>query len=1025
MSVVAFSALLLTIVSVTGQDDDAEAKRPAGLIATYRDERTTDTVEVQRIEPTIAFFLKPGESPHPRIGSAAWQAEWRGQLQVLRAGKYRFSARVAGRLRVIVADREVLAAAGTLDQNVIAGPEIDLPAGDHTLRAEFAKTDGPARVQLFWESPAFSREPLPWMVLTHRPAGETPQLVRSQLQDRGRFLVEELSCVACHRPGQDDELASSLVIRQGPDLSRMGERAYAGWIYYWLKDPQSLRRQAVMPRMFSDDEHGTLERYAVARFLVSLGGPLLPQTKQPNADELKNSRRRGERLFGRVGCAVCHAALEGKLPFAELGHVGSKTTPDKIAQYLQNPLAVDPSGRMPHMALDGGEARDLGLLLCESSDDTIRRELPEPPSPVAVQAAFRKLAPTEKESEIFNKLSGDGRLIALGKRFVDSKGCANCHRIAPGGQPLPPLATAPSFNALRNAEKHSVGCLRSGANAQDRDRAAPRFALTAEHRECIQAFLVEAGTGSAAPAPALAMNMTLRRFNCVGCHAREQQGGLTPELVEELRKHESAQDAEAIHPPPLTEAGAKLRTAWLRDVLLNGRRARPWMALRMPQFGPANVGSLPEQLAAADGVEPSDSIQQFAYDATHVEAGRFLVGKKGFGCISCHDIAGQPNTGTRGPDLASMQDRVRYDWYRRWLDDPQRMQAGTRMPTVFQNGTTAIKTVLDGDGRAQSDAIWEYLSLGANLPLPEGLEPPKGLVLEPKDRPMVVRTFMPDAGSRAVAVGFPTGVSFAFDAAQSRLAYGWTGGFVEASPIWQNRGGSPAGIRGPRFWNAPAGFPWEFTDSPAHAPDWAKRLSDPALGAPVADGTRFEGKPRLHFRDYSISRDGLATFRYSLDLAEQDGALQSVEIHEQFSPRQELAGVGVERRFRVRSDRSCTAWLLVAQSSEAPRILDAGGEALEFDAAVALSEYAALGRPLLLRQGPSGVQVVSLRTAPNDASWSFVRAGNEWRVVLRVPLDAAARNSEMIVVIWSPYRNEPAMIRALLDQKSAAKNAQP
>ena len=1019
MNVLTLSTLLLATLPVTGQDD-GDAKRPAGLIATYRDARMADAAEVQRIEPNVAFFLKADEAPHPRIASGAWHAEWRGQIQVLRAGKYRFSARVVGRLRVVVADREVLAVTGMLDHNdVIAGPEIDLPAGDHTLRAEFAKTEGPSRVQLFWESPAFTREPLPWMLLTHRAADETPRLVLSQLQDRGRFLVEELSCVACHRARPEDELPNRLARREGPDLSRLGERAFGGWIYQWLEDPQALRSQAVMPHMFSADEHGKLERHAVTRFLVSLGGPIQPSRRVANPNDLKNSVRRGERVFGRVGCAVCHSAPEGKKPFAELKHLGSKTTSEKLAQYLQNPLAIDPSGRMPQMSLDGGESGDLSNYLCESADDGIRRDLPEPPSPDAVQAAFHGLGPTEKESELFKQLSREGQLIALGKRFVESKGCTNCHRIAPGGQPLPALATAPGFNALRNTKKHSAGCLRSGANAQDRNRAAPRFALTAEHRECIQAFLAQASTGSGALAPIVAMNMTLRRFNCTGCHAREGQGGLTPELVEELRRYESAQDAEAIHPPPITEVGAKLRTAWLRDVLVSGRRARPWMGLRMPQFGPANVGGLPEQLAAADGVEPSDSIQQFDYDAAHVEAGRFLVGKKGFGCISCHDIAGQPNTGTRGPDLASMQDRVRYDWYRRWLDDPQRMQPGTRMPTVFQNGGTAIKTVLGGNGRAQSDAIWEYLSLGANLPLPEGLEPPRGLVLEAKDRPMVVRTFMPDAGSRAVAVGFPAGVSFAFDATQCRLAYGWTGGFIEASPIWQNRGGSPATVRGPRFWNAPAGFPWEFTDSPAQAPDWNKRLSDPALGAPTPEGKLFEGQPRLHFRDYSISRDGLPALHYSLDLPANDVAAQSVLIQEQVSPRQELAGVGLERRFRLQSNRSCSAWLLVAENSEVFRVLDTSGEPVKFDSAAAFSEHPALGHSLLLRQGPSGVQILSILTAPTDSRWRVVGAGNDSRVMLRVPHDPAARETEITLAVWSPYRDEPAMIRALLKRTSA------
>ena len=44
------------------------------------------------------------------------------------------------------------------------------------------------------------------------------------------------------------------------------------------------------------------------------------------------------------------------------------------------------------------------------------------------------------------------------------------------------------------------------------------------------------------------------------------------------------------------------------------------------------------------------------------------------------------------------------------------------------------------------------------------------MVLAVQDRPLLLRTFMPDAGSRAVAVGFPKGVSVAFDAQAGRVS---------------------------------------------------------------------------------------------------------------------------------------------------------------------------------------------------------------------------------------------------------------
>ena len=58
---------------------------------------------------------------------------------------------------------------------------------------------------------------------------------------------------------------------------------------------------------------------------------------------------------------------------------------------------------------------------------------------------------------------------------------------------------------------------------------------------------------------------------------------------------------EAVSPPTLTGVGLKLQTLWLKLVLLDAGRARPWMGLRMPQYGAANVGKLSVALAGLEG----------------------------------------------------------------------------------------------------------------------------------------------------------------------------------------------------------------------------------------------------------------------------------------------------------------------------------------------------------------------------------------------------------------------------------------
>src|SRR5262249_41836929 len=195
-----------------------------------------------------------------------------------------------------------------------------------------------------------------------------------------------------------------------------------------------------------------------------------------------------------------------------------------------------------------------------------------------------------------------------------------------------------------------------------------------------------------------------------------------------------------------------------------------------------------------------------------------------------------------------------------------------------------------------------------NLPLPEGMEPLKGLVLTVKDRPVLLRTFMPDAGSRAVAVGYPGGVSAAFDAATCRLAYAWSGNFLDASPVWDNRGGAPAKVLGPRFWSAPPGCPWDATAS-AEPPDFLARAKDPAYGGSLPEGKLYDGPRKLEFEGYTVNGEGLLTFRYRL--RPDDSA--SVEVSERPEPLRSPVAAGIARNFTVQVPAERTPWLFAGE----------------------------------------------------------------------------------------------------------------
>jgi len=841
------------------------------------------------IVPTVGVYLGEDESPHPALAPDPLILRWQGRLRVVRGDEYRFGAWLRGKLRIVVSGREVLA--GEVKEGRaqwIEGPPLATVPGDHPIFIEFFRLPGAARVQLWWSAKHFHREPVPHTALGRQPdqAAKQEQVLADARRDRGQFLAEEHGCAACHRPTANDSVAMRLRNVSGPNLGDVGSRIKEPWLHHWLRDPKATRTHSLMPKLFADDEMGWAGAYAVAKFLASLGGPYREPADKANPNDRRTSIARGERLFNTVGCTVCHtgpkdrqAEASSKVPLAGLS---GKTGPASLARFLQDPLAVHPSGRMPNMLLTPTEAADLSRFLCEEAASW---KDPTPPPLVLAQRILDELGTNEMERAAFAKLPEADRWLTVGRRLTVEKGCTNCHSIDIKGQAVERKPARSDFTSIRRQAAHAKGCLAAKPAGN-----APRFWLSEPDRLALQEFLAGPILPKAAAAPIHDARLAMHRFQCLSCHEKDGTGGLAADAVEALRRLENAENAEAVVPPPLTGVGEKLQSAWMRKVLAEKGRARPWMALRMPQFGSANVGRLHEGLAALDGADPADRGAVPPFSTESVSVGRQLVGKKTFGCIACHDIAGNPAAGTRGPDLAYMQDRVRYDWYRRWLEQPQRMQAGTRMPTIFPDGKSLIDDVLGGRADAQAAAMWTYLSLGPSLPLPEGTEPPPGLTLIPKDRPMVLRTFMPEAGAKAIAVGFPDQVSAAFDAATCRLVYAWAGNFLDASPVWNNRGGAPAKVLGARFFTAPDGFPWAFT-APDGTPDFAAQAGDPAYGAKVPEGQLFTGAPRLRFIGYLLAKDGSPIFEYEVAVRRDE----RVEIRERITADRRDAAVGIAR----------------------------------------------------------------------------------------------------------------------------------
>lgn len=1028
--------LLLCPVATARAVEPAELK--PGLVATFTEypDGGSGTV-VTRLEPTVAFSLNAVETPHPRLGRNGLN-RWQGYVNIVRAGRYTFSATVqGGTLTVTVNGRSVLSATGDGEAVTKAEDAVTLEGGVQPFEAVFVRNGGAARVELAWHGPGFQREPLPHQFLGHLAKDRPVQFARDVQLEHGRFAFEELSCARCHRPAADDRMAKGLVDHPGPNLTDVAKRSYAGWLDAWLADPAKLRPHTTMPKMFADDEVGKAERYAVTSYLVSLTGAPLPRFNAPVSNEYRQSMDKGRVLFAVTGCAACHTDPQPKKPAGDddereplkpedfihsvgtggpaakyaLGALGSKYRPETLAAYLQNPLRTNPGGRMPQMNFSGQEALDIARYLCRVTDESVTTAPPAAgvlkPSLIAAEV-FAMHGSQPGEYAAFKKLAADAQWLDLGKKLTVTKGCVNCHAVEPGGKPLAPLTTLPSLDAIKKAPA-GTGCL----SKKPEPGAVPVYNLNATQSAAVAAFLKDGLKGAGSPAPTHAARVALRRFNCLNCHSKDGEGGIPVELADQMRSLEKAENADDVRPPLLTGIGHKSRTAWLKSVLTQNGRARPWMQLRMPQYGETNVGAIPEALALLEGTTPDDKIHAVTLTPAKIEAGKTIVGKGGLGCISCHDIAGVPNTGTRGPDLATINQRVRYDWYERWLHQPLRMAPGTRMPQAFVDDKSTLATVFNGDPRQQAEAMWAYLSLGPGLPLPEGMEQPKGLLIAVKDRPELLRTFMPDAGSKAIAVGYPGGVSLAFSADQCRLAYAWGGNFLDASPVWNNRGGSPAKLLGPKFWTAPPGHPWGLTANPRVPPDFLGRANHPAFGLPFPTGDPprvYDGERAAQFDGYSLDKAGRPTFRYTLT-ENPNGAV--LKVAETPTPLRSPIASGVTRRFAIEAPGGYRAWFLAGMTSKSPRsIRPGGGQITPVPDAVESMHWAADVKVVLPAEGDRAV-VLEAIDPPNGTAWRFVKVNGGWLAVLQLPESKAEYKATFTLNVWGLPRDDDSLLKGL------------
>ena len=309
------------------------------------------------------------------------------------------------------------------------------------------------------------------------------------------------------------------------------------------------------------------------------------------------------------------------------------------------------------------------------------------------------------------------------------------------------------------------------------------------------------------------MARTLTTFNCYACHVRNKIGGPEEALNKFFLTVQPEMGDEGRLPPTLTGVGAKLNPDYVKQILDKGTHDRPYMHTRMPGFGDANVGHLVAAFDSLDSIAKAPAVT-FAVPMSSVKSNaRKLVGGQAFGCIKCHTFNGVKAEGVQGIDMTLLPKRLKHDWFHAYVENPQSIRPGTRMPASFDNGKSVLPEILDGKPATQIEAIWLYLADGPKAQTPAGMGK-QSIPLVPTSGAILYRNFIQEGGTkfpRAIAVGYPEKAHLAFDANEMYLALLWQGDFMDAGRHWTGRGEgyeSPLGdnILQPAGWRPVRGF---------------------------------------------------------------------------------------------------------------------------------------------------------------------------------------------------------------------------
>ncbi|NQZ58732.1 MAG: c-type cytochrome, partial [Lentisphaeraceae bacterium] len=494
--------------------------------------------------------------------------------------------------------------------------KVSLKKGFNKLNIEYnSPAKGDAAFRLYWQSLAYFPKEPIPAVALFHEGGQD-DVMSSQLKRKGLSLALENNCFSCHET-KDLNTAIPELHMGKINLSDSAERLNGQWIKAWLQNPRNLRPSARMPQLLKALPENEWEQAAtdIAAFMTKA------QTAPAKFD---GDVAAGKKLYSDLGCASCHATKEDDLEKGKvlLQHAAFKFRPGAMANFLQDPQKYNAASRMPNFNLSEYESQALEAYL--------RSQLKAPAS---------------------SKVSGN---VQRGQKYFEQLNCSACHD---------------HQDVTKTAQEVASFFGKSGACITSSSHKLPIYKFSDKERQALKAFAANGHSALTHNQPAEFAVRQLQNLNCVNCHSRDNLASL---WTSGNTKHQDV-------PPSLTHVGEKIQPSYLEKILKGDtKKMRPWMAARMPSFK-TQASLLSEGLAAMHGFN-TDSQEKPEHAVEH---GKKLIGQSGgFACIICHDSDSTKALapfGAPGLNLKLAGERLRYEFFMRWMLNPKRVEPTTHM----------------------------------------------------------------------------------------------------------------------------------------------------------------------------------------------------------------------------------------------------------------------------------------------------------------------------------------------------------